>query len=112
MSIVVPIDSPATDSALPSVLPRLTALRAFAAVFVFSYHMQLFGVAFNGHLPFDIGYSGVSFFFILSGFVLAWSTTPGLSPWTFYRRRLARIYPIYLVMLAVAEDVPTGVEFE
>jgi peptidoglycan/LPS O-acetylase OafA/YrhL len=68
--------------------------------------MQLFGVAFNGHLPFTIGYSGVSFFFILSGFVLAWSTTPGTRRGTFYRRRLARIYPTYVVMLVIAYRFP------
>jgi peptidoglycan/LPS O-acetylase OafA/YrhL len=96
----------AEEEALPSVLPRLTSLRAFAAVFVFTYHMQLFGVAFNGHLPFTIGYSGVSFFFILSGFVLAWSTAPGSTRRSFYRRRLARIYPTYVAMLVIAYRFP------
>jgi peptidoglycan/LPS O-acetylase OafA/YrhL len=88
--------------ALPSNLPRLTALRAFAALFVFSYHMQLFGVAFTNDLPFKFGYSGVSFFFILSGFVLTWNMKPGEKWRAFYRRRVARIYPTYLVMLGIA----------
>lgn len=96
--------APAVD--VPTVLPRLTALRAFAALFVFTYHMQLFGVAYTNVMPFRVGYSGVSFFFILSGFVLAWSTTPETNRRTFYRRRLARIYPAYLAMLGVAYLFP------
>jgi len=87
-------------------LPRLTALRAFAAFFVFTYHMQLFGVAYTNVMPFRVGYSGVSFFFILSGFVLAWSMTPETTRRTFYRRRLARIYPTYVVMLGIAYLFP------
>jgi len=87
-------------------LPRLTALRAFAALFVFTYHMQLFGVAYNNVMPFRIGYAGVSFFFILSGFVLTWSAAPETTRRDFYRHRLARIYPTYLVMLGVAYLFP------
>jgi peptidoglycan/LPS O-acetylase OafA/YrhL len=68
--------------------------------------MQLFGVAYTNIMPFRIGYSAVSFFFILSGFVLAWSMTPETTRGTSYRRRLARIYPAYLVMLGIAYLFP------
>ncbi len=87
-------------------LPRLTSLRSFAALFVFTYHMQLFGVAFTNKLPFKIGYSGVSFFFILSGFVLTWGGKEGKSKSTFYRRRFARIYPSYATVLITALIFP------
>jgi peptidoglycan/LPS O-acetylase OafA/YrhL len=43
------------------------------------------------------GITGVSFFFILSGFVLAWSHRPGDTPSAFYQRRIARIVPGYWV---------------
>jgi peptidoglycan/LPS O-acetylase OafA/YrhL len=87
-------------------LPRLTALRAFAALFVFTYHMQLFGIAFQNDLPFRFGYSGVSFFFILSGFVLTWSMSSNATRRAFYRRRFARVYPAYLAMLGIAYLFP------
>ena len=51
---------------------------------------------------FGQGRSGVTFFFILSGFVLAWSSRVDDRPLNFYRRRFARIYPAYLVALLFA----------
>jgi peptidoglycan/LPS O-acetylase OafA/YrhL len=41
------------------------------------------------------GATGVTFFFILSGFVLAWSHDPERRFADFYRRRLARVGPAY-----------------
>ena len=52
-------------------LPRLTSLRAFAALAVFVFHLHAEDVA---SLPWGIariGGTGVAFFFVLSGFVLA-----------------------------------------
>jgi peptidoglycan/LPS O-acetylase OafA/YrhL len=88
-------------------LPSLTGLRWVAAFTVFAYHVRNFGY-FSGtarHLAdwaFGPGTAGVSFFFILSGFVLAWSARPGDRAVMFWRRRLARIYPVYLVTAAVS----------
>jgi peptidoglycan/LPS O-acetylase OafA/YrhL len=65
----------------------------------------LFHVGTHGWRPlrlFDLGAVGVTFFFVLSGFVLAWSTSPDVGAGTIYRRRFARIYPSYLVMLLLA----------
>jgi peptidoglycan/LPS O-acetylase OafA/YrhL len=83
-----------------SVLPRLTALRWYAAVFVFLYHAGTVEL-WRPLRIFNFGTLGVTFFFVLSGFVLAWSTAPDLAPRTFYRRRFARIYPSYLVMFGI-----------
>jgi peptidoglycan/LPS O-acetylase OafA/YrhL len=89
---------------VPKTLRSLTGLRALAAGVVFLTHVQYI---FNGnplsrptYRLFVQGKVGVSFFFILSGFVLTWSWRPGLS--RFYRRRFARIYPAYLTSLALA----------
>ncbi|KQP97465.1 hypothetical protein ASG06_18115 [Rathayibacter sp. Leaf185] len=51
----------------------------------------------------------MTFFFILSGFVLAWSHRRSVTPVTFYRRRLSRIYPVYAVTLlaGVAAKIAT-----
>ena len=40
---------------------------------------------------FDIGYTGVTFFYVLSGFVLVWAFRGDPSPSRFYRRRFARV---------------------
>ncbi|HZX05785.1 acyltransferase [Kribbella sp.] len=85
-------------------LPRvesLTGLRWWAAFFVFCHHMtQLAPLPIYDFLKY--GVSGVTFFFVLSGFVLTWSAQPGTKIRTFYRRRFARIVPLYLITLVAA----------
>jgi peptidoglycan/LPS O-acetylase OafA/YrhL len=76
-------------------LRRLTSLRWFAALAVFADH-----AVSSGHGSsrwFVLGDAGVSFFFVLSGVVLAWSARPGDTARRFWRRRFARIYPATLV---------------
>ena len=92
-------------------LRRLTTLRAFAALLVFGNHIGSTGGAVGvGRYLFDYGYTGVSFFFVLSGFVLAWTTVAGASTIAFYVRRFARIYPSHLVMLVIVLLVPVTVQ--
>lgn len=54
---------------------------------------------------FDFGYLGVTFFFVLSGFVLTWSARPNVPTSTFYWRRFARIWPAHMVALILALPV-------
>ncbi|WP_225829693.1 acyltransferase [Streptomyces sp. NK08204] len=88
-------------------LPSLTGLRWIAALLVFGLHVNNFGY-FGGaggrivFWAFGAGATGVSFFFVLSGFVLTWSARPGDRVLGFWRRRIARIYPVHLVTLALA----------
>ncbi|MGW5481060.1 acyltransferase family protein [Streptomyces sp. NPDC004008] len=97
--------TPPRSSAPP--LPSLTGLRWIAALLVFGLHVRNFGY-FGGTggrvmtWGFGAGATGVSFFFILSGFVLMWSARPGDRALTFWRRRFARIYPVHLVTAAIA----------
>jgi peptidoglycan/LPS O-acetylase OafA/YrhL len=83
-------------------LPALTGLRGVAAGCVFIRHVYadvqdaVPALAVLG----NIGYAGVTFFFVLSGFVLAWTTGPGTAA-QFYWRRFARIYPLYFVAVWV-----------
>lgn len=88
-------------------MPRadsLTGLRWWAAFGVFCYHM-----ANLAPLPvqavFDYGNFGVTFFFVLSGFVLTWAWSPTTPATTFWWRRVARIYPAHLVALLLAIPV-------
>ncbi|MFE6055881.1 acyltransferase family protein, partial [Kitasatospora sp. NPDC056446] len=100
-------------------LPTLTALRFAAALAVFLFHAFLTVNPLRPQAPLGFfadrpladalahatskaGYAGVSFFFLLSGFVLAWSARDGERPAAFWRRRLARVYPSHLVMWAAA----------
>lgn len=46
--------------------------------------------------------AGVSLFYVLSGFVMAWVYRPDDTALQFYRRRFARIYPAYFVAVTVA----------
>ena len=89
----------------PARLDNLTILRFVAAFVVFAFHALGFlrgSTRTIGEHIFSDGRSGVTFFFILSGFVLAWSSESGDSPKRFYRRRMARLYPAYLVALVFA----------
>ncbi|MEU2777238.1 acyltransferase [Streptomyces sp. NPDC007162] len=99
--------SPAQPSAPAPPLPSLTGLRWMAALLVFGLHVHNFRYfgGTGGRLMswgFEAGASGVSFFFILSGFVLMWSARPGDRAPRFWWRRVARIYPVHLVTVVLA----------
>lgn len=87
--------SSSIDGAVPR-LDSLTGARFVAALAVFLFHAGgifpaegVFGKAL-AFISRDGGI-GVDFFFVLSGFVLAWSWRPGSSVKAFYRRRFARL---------------------
>lgn len=101
------------DSPTATRLPSLTGLRFAAALLVFGVHAYSFipvgGLARDlGHLLLDPGDLGVSFFFVLSGFVLTWAVrggpgpAPGRGLGRFLAGRFLRIYPAYVVALALA----------
>ena len=94
--------SSATATGRGAALPSLTGVRGIAAFGVFASHLHyLFpversvtGVAGPGGNLQRIrswGANGVSLFFVLSGFVLAWTWTDGTDSRTFWRRRFARV---------------------
>ena len=114
MSVLPPaFDDPRTRVKKPGVsrpasLKALTSIRFFAALHVALYHLVR---PFSKWGPLgpamENGYSGVSFFFVLSGFILTYAHAAdyerGLADkGRFWIARLARIYPVYFVSLLVA----------
>lgn len=54
-------------------------------------------------IPFaGLGNTGVTFFFVLSGFVLAWTARGDDRPSHFYWRRFARVWPLHLTTTLIA----------
>ena len=91
-------------------LSALTGLRFFAAMYVVLFHYT-----YAASFPFpdsiarvtQYGYVSVSLFFVLSGFVLAYTYLDPQNGFPinlkgFYIARFARIYPIYLLALIVS----------
>lgn len=86
-------------------LDSLTGLRWFAAFAVFLHHVQNVGPILPLSPVLTYGTYGVTFFFVLSGFVLTWSSRPSTGAPTFYWRRFSRIYPAHFVALLIAIPV-------
>lgn len=111
---------PKQRSFLPSKpdLNSLTGLRFFAAFSVVVYHFARPAVS-GWPAPLinlaNSGYSAVSFFFFLSGFILSYSyiNQAGLlrsSRASFYSARFARVYPAYFLafLLAAPHNISTS----
>jgi len=103
--IELPKQVPSTGSRLPS----LTGLRFIAAAMVFAFHSILFSGIFSsagatdtlGSIVSGGGWAGVSFFFVLSGFVLTWSARSTDTIRKFWRRRVVKIFPNHLVTAVI-----------
>jgi peptidoglycan/LPS O-acetylase OafA/YrhL len=91
----------------PDRLNALTGLRSFAAVNIVLFHFSnplWFGVLAP---VVNAGYASVSFFILLSGYVLAYNYAARaragqLDTVRFYKARFTRLYPIYLLSLLLA----------
>lgn len=85
-------------------LPALTGLRSLLALGILFFHftpphMQLLSPVI------DTAYVFVIFFFLLSGYVLAYNYAGRPAPLVkreFWRARFARLYPVYLLSLAIS----------
>lgn len=81
---------------------QLTGLRFFAALLVFLSHLKWDGVSQFYQTLFEQGYVGVSFFFVLSGFVLSYSYGEKLKQGTLTKPkyillRYARLMPLHII---------------
>lgn len=84
----------------------LTSLRFIFAIMVFGAHCYVIDTFFNTHF-FKEGFVGVSFFFVLSGFIIAYNYQKKLqgnniTKRAFWVARIARIYPLHWLTLFIA----------
>jgi len=92
-------------------LGALTGLRFLAALLVFASHICERYPEFNIDGS-NFGLAGVGFFYVLSGFILTY-VYAGRRPLNFkdfYRRRIARVWPLHLVTMLIVLFVLLGVE--
>ena len=94
----------------------LTSLRFLFAFMIFVHHMTFLAKSKSATLRWihesilKEGFIGVSFFFILSGFILAYNYRDSMlnqkiSKSNFYVARIARIYPLHLLTLLIAVPI-------
>jgi peptidoglycan/LPS O-acetylase OafA/YrhL len=86
-------------------LRELDCLRGFAASYVFLGHLIIAHLGVTQPLVrmfFQFGQEAVMIFFLLSGFVIAYSVREGMPLRSYLILRARRIYPIYLAALAIA----------
>lgn len=90
-------------------LNSLQAGRGLAALMVVLYHANgRYGFGGRRHLGhiFSFGFAGVDFFFVLSGFIIAYTSFHLIGQKNgiglFLKKRIIRIYPIYWFYLIVA----------
>lgn len=101
-------------------LYSLQASRGVAAVAVMLFHL---GGAFSSEKYFDrpefirifsFGNTGVEFFFVLSGFIIARAHGSDIGKrnelWHYAAKRISRIYPIYWITFAIAFSGATYVQ--
>ena len=91
-------------------LPGLTGLRTLLALTILLFHFTPAGLQSQTHpwltlYPLiNIGYVFVSFFFVISGFILAYNYAdrPNLNAMDFWVARFSRLYPVYLLTMLVS----------
>jgi len=87
-------------------LNALTGIRFFAALYVAIYHFfPVKGLPEWAQVIVKSGFMGVSFFFLLSGFIMVYNYVPkadGLNKAKYWWVRVARIYPIYFVAMLIS----------
>lgn len=92
-------------------LPALTGLRTLLALTILMFHFTPAGLSsakypwFTLYPIVDIGYVFVSFFFLISGFILSYNYAHrpgGVRMADFWMARVSRLYPVYLLTMLIS----------
>lgn len=92
-------------------LPALTGLRTLLALTILMFHFTPSGLTWARHPSItlypliDIGYVFVSFFFLISGFILSYNYAHrpgGVRKADFWMARFSRLYPVYLLTMLIS----------
>ena len=89
-------------------LPALTGLRTLLALAILLFHFTPSGLSwgpFSLYPLVNIGYVFVSFFFLISGFILSYNYADrpgGVNIADFWMARLSRLYPVYLLTMLIS----------
>ncbi len=89
-------------------MPALTGLRTLLALLILLFHFTPAGLQwgwFSLYPLINIGYVFVSFFFLISGFILSYNYADrpgGLNIADFWVARLSRLYPVYFLTMLIS----------
>jgi peptidoglycan/LPS O-acetylase OafA/YrhL len=92
-------------------LPALTGLRTLLALTILMFHFTPGGLQWARHPEFtlypiiNIGYVFVSFFFLISGFILSYNYAgrpTHVDAADFWMARLSRLYPVYALTMLIS----------
>ncbi len=104
------LQPPAQQYARKPALPALTGIRTCLALTILLFHFTPAGLRWAAHPAIslypivDIGFVFVSFFFLISGFILSYNYDgrPDMNAVDFWMARFSRLYPVYLFTLIVS----------
>jgi peptidoglycan/LPS O-acetylase OafA/YrhL len=98
-------------------LPAITGLRTLLAITIILFHFTPSGLTWSRHPSFtlypliNIGYVFVSFFFLISGFILAYNYADRPEPMNavdFWVARFSRLYPVYALTMVISIPMLMG----
>ena len=102
---------PQTQYVRKPALPALTGLRSLLALTILLFHFTPAGLTWSRHPSItlypliNIGYVFVSFFFLISGFILSYNYADRPQPMNamdFWMARFSRLYPVYALTMAIS----------
>ena len=111
LSIPPATDRPAVNGVRKPDLPAITGLRTLLALTILLFHFTPAGLQWARHPAvslypiIDIGYVFVSFFFLISGFILSYNYGGRPQPVNaadFWMARLSRLYPVYALTMVIS----------